>query len=569
MSGGRTPNEGVGVPPILTEGPSNPELCQLRAVLDGASDAYLCADASASIVDANRAAEALFGFRREELVGADLVALLVPVDRQDAYRDVYQQVLDVGGTEEPVESTIVRADGARVGIELSSWVTDEDGVHLTHTLYRDVTERQRLRHELADQARRLSEAQALTGVGSWEWELATDAVVWSEELDRIVGLPEGTLRSYETFIRRLHPDDRARAEAEIESAVLAGQMFSYEARIVRPDGGVRWIAAHGDAVTDDDGVVRRVRGTVQDVSERKVAQIELERLAGTDALTGLANRSELDVRLESTIDGRATTGEPVALLSLDIDGLKPVNDTHGHPAGDTVLITIAERLTECVRPSDTVARVGGDEFAVLLPGADRSHAAGIAERLVAAASEPVPLDDATTVVVGASVGIAIRGTSSTGIGELRRQADQAMYSAKRGGRGRHAVFTQSLESTSGASLTVDPRDAREWATYLTRLRSEIDRCKADGVLPAGFRAPASITRTLDLLLAAIEHLPHQPDAADLVLPDPVAFEEFIYYHGMVQDWADAQADRGVLATRRPSGADAFWAQLCETLAHRS
>lgn len=184
--------------------------------------------------------------------------------------------------------------------------------------------------------------------------------------------------SYATFSERLHPEDREWVEAEVGAAALNDSPLSYETRIVRTDGQVRWISAHGDTTTHAHGVPVRVYGTAHDITDRKLAELELERLAVTDTLTGLANRALLDTRLEVALGGSQHTGEPVSLLLLDLDGFKPVNDTHGHPAGDAVLIELSRRLSECTRPGDTLARVGGDEFALLLPGADRSDATRIA-----------------------------------------------------------------------------------------------------------------------------------------------------------------------------------------------
>lgn len=544
----------------LTES-SDAEVRRLRMILDAASDAYLCGDASGVVVHCNRAAQELLGFSREELIGAVLPEFLTPAELHADYHALYQQILADGGSREPMELIIVRPNGVEGRLERSTWVTKDDGEPHVHALYRDVTERVRLQQQLTEHARRLSEAQALARLGSWEWDLATGAVVWSDELHRIFGIDEGTPVTYTTFADRLHPDDREGVETEIDAAALNGSPLHYEARIVRTDGVVLWIAAHGDTTTDAHGVPVRLAGTVQDITDRKLTELELERLTVTDALTGLANRTLLDTRLEAALEDGQLSGEPLALLMVDLDGFKTVNDTHGHPVGDAVLVEISRRFAACIRPGDTLARVGGDEFAVLLPGADRSDASGIAQRLVDAAETPVVINDAATVTVGASVGIAVCETSCTGVGELRRQADRAMYTAKRSGRGCLVVFAPELVVTGTDRLTVRPRDARAWANYMVALRAEIAQCKDDGLLPETSRAPASVLRTLELLLATIQQLPQQREHAQLPLPERIQLEEFVFHQSMVNSWADTLADRGVLTVCQPPRATAFWTQL--------
>jgi diguanylate cyclase (GGDEF)-like protein/PAS domain S-box-containing protein len=552
--------EGVGMMSAVA-GSSNAEVHHLRMVLDAASDAYLCADASALVADCNRAAEQLFGCSRDELIGAVLPELMAPPELHEAYRALFQKLLAGAGSPEPFELPIVHPDGVEMLLEVSTWVTEFAGEPFVHALYRDVTGRMRLHEKLAEQARRLAEAQALAHLGSWGWELATDELVWSAELYRIFGIQEGAPVVLSSFVDRLHPGDQAWVEAEVNEAALHGDHLSYEARIVRPDGEVRWIAAHGDRTVDEDGVPKRLMGTAQDITDRKLAQLELERLAVTDGLTGLANRTLFDERLESALTASGRSEAPVSLLLLDLDGFKAVNDTHGHPVGDAVLVESTNRLAECIRPGDTLARIGGDEFALVLPGADVNDATRIAQRLVDAASTPVPVNDATTVTVGVSVGIAVSTTPSKRVGELRREADRAMYTAKHRGRGRHFVFTADMEPAGAGSLTVRPRDAHAWADYMVALRAEIAQRKRDGAISENSRAPASATRTLQLLLAAIEHLPHQREDAELPLPERIQLEEFVFHHSMAQDWADTLVADGVLSTRRPPRADAFWTQL--------
>lgn len=278
-------------------------------------------------------------------------------------------------------------------------------------------------------------------------------------------------------------------------------------------------------------------------------------------MTGLSNRTLFADRLDHALGASVRTGEPVALLVLDLDGFKPVNDTHGHCAGDAVLVQIADRLQRCTRPGDTLARLGGDEFALVLPGADRSAAIATAQRLIASVSTPVAVGRVGDITVGASVGIAVSSVPPCGLAEMRREVGLALYTAKRAGRGRHEVYSAALNDAASGCLPVDPRDAWSWARYMRALRADIADRKTEGSLPQLTRAPESTLRTLQVLLAAIEHLPSDAAQAVLALPERTSLAEFVFHQSMVHGWADSLVRRGILTTRRPLSASRFWSRL--------
>jgi diguanylate cyclase (GGDEF)-like protein/PAS domain S-box-containing protein len=244
------------------------------------------------------------------------------------------------------------------------------------------------------------------------------------------GRPVGTL---------CHPDDAARL-ADLVADPGTGPLLNVRLRTA--DGDHRWFDVEARDLSDD-AQVGGVLLTYHEVGERKVLQDELGHQATHDGLTGLANRAELATRLEAlVVDGRPV--RPFALLYLDLDRFKPVNDTLGHDAGDHVLVTIAERLRAAAPAGSLVARVGGDEFAVVLDGADGHAAVRTAEALLAGVREAVAVGD-TLVDLDVSIGIALAdpdvGLHSAE--ELVRQADEAMYRAKTGGRGRFNVAPTS------------------------------------------------------------------------------------------------------------------------------
>jgi diguanylate cyclase (GGDEF)-like protein/PAS domain S-box-containing protein len=206
-------------------------------------------------------------------------------------------------------------------------------------------------------------------------------------------------------------------------------------------GQLRHLVLHGKRFTGDDGQPQGWRGVLADVTERVSSQQRLHQMAHSDPLTGLANR----LTLREALDTHLVQGKRGALLSLDLDDFKGVNDTLGHTAGDQLLSSVAQRLRDCLRPGDLVARLGGDEFAVLMQHGSRTEdAEALAERLIGAISQPFDLQG-RHLRIGGSVGVAMFGGSgSAAAEEIFVRADMALYAAKAAGRGRHVVYLPAL-----------------------------------------------------------------------------------------------------------------------------
>ncbi|MFA7386426.1 MAG: GGDEF domain-containing protein [Thiohalobacteraceae bacterium] len=244
--------------------------------------------------------------------------------------------------------------------------------------------------------------------------------------------------SYDDLI---HPDDRPLVQAAIRDAIIDRTAYRVEYRIRSTDGRTRWVAERGRASYSETGHPRWLDGVILDIDDRKRAEIAIHELAFQDALTDLPNRRLLLDRLEHQLAISGRTGRPGALLFIDMDNFKTVNDTFGHAVGDLLLIEVACRLRATVRESDTVARIGGDEFVVMLDELSGTCAeapalaADIAQKILEELNRPYDLRGHQCISTP-SIGIALFCGQDLSPDQLIRRADQAMYQAKSAGRNR-------------------------------------------------------------------------------------------------------------------------------------
>jgi len=245
------------------------------------------------------------------------------------------------------------------------------------------------------------------------------------------------------FLKVLHPDDRDRVVAEARRANESGERFVSEYRVVAKDGSVVWIRDESTTYTEDGKAVHS-QGYMLDITRRREAEEELRRLAWSDPLTGLPNRAQLVEQLSA-----GATDASRALLFFDLDDFKTINDSLGHLVGDGVLVELARRIGSVIRDGDLVARIGGDEFAVLAQMADTDLLETLAERLLAAVAEPLVLDG-RELRLGASIGIA----TGAGAEDLLRNADLAMYEAKRRGGDGFAFFAPGMHAAAERRLAL-------------------------------------------------------------------------------------------------------------------
>lgn len=325
-------------------------------------------------------------------------------------------------------------------------------------LMHEIGERQQLEASLRASVSRYALAAAATNDGLWDWDLVRDSVFYSPRWQAMIGYEDGEMGTAPAeWLDRVAIEDRPVLQRAIEQH-LAGHspQLAVEYRIRHRDGQLRWMACRGLAVHEGGRPVR-LAGSHSDITERRHAEQRLRHEALHDSLTGLANRALFAERLRQSL-ARFKRNDDLtfAVLYLDLDRFKAVNDSLGHLAGDELLIGVAQRLASCVRASDAVAkldkgdlaRLGGDEFVVLLEGLrSEADALRVADRLIAAVSEPFHIGS-TSIVVGASIGVALARHDYQGADALLRDADIALYQAKSRGKGRYEVFNRDMHTTA-------------------------------------------------------------------------------------------------------------------------
>ena len=300
-------------------------------------------------------------------------------------------------------------------------------------------------------------SEPVSNHGSWELDLDSQAVRWSPALYRIHGVSPDEFRLERDTVRALiHPDDRDVYGRVIDQAITARAPFACQHRIVLPGGGERVVLVRGAYLDGDDGR-RRLIGTTQDVTGRAGDEERLWHLANHDSLSGLFNRRRFMEELSREVAFAQRSGEPGAVLMLDLDRFKDINDTLGHMAGDGLLTRVAEQLRGRLRSTDTLARLGGDEFAVVLPGCPIDQARRIAAEILDTLNR-----HASVQIAGierrltASIGVAPFGPGRAhSADELLIEADLAMYRAKAAGRGVVEVFGEEMRAELAARMGME------------------------------------------------------------------------------------------------------------------
>lgn len=298
--------------------------------------------------------------------------------------------------------------------------------------------RRQVRAALRDKEYLLLESQRIARLGSWHYVLTTGKLSWSDEAYRIYGVsPDTFTPNVESLLNMIHPDDRPAMQAWIANCAADKKPDTLEFRIILPDGTVRFLNGYGELRHGAGNNPHHMIGIVHDITERKQLEGELKRQARTDVLTGLNNRRHFLELAEQELARAKRLGEQISVLMLDVDHFKLFNDTYGHHVGDMVLQKLSEVCVHTLREIDIPGRLGGEEFAILLPETKGEQALEVAERLrLAAAGAAVPLEQGGSVRFTVSIGVACFVATDARVDDVLRRADAALYAAKNAGRNR-------------------------------------------------------------------------------------------------------------------------------------
>ncbi|MDW3204424.1 MAG: EAL domain-containing protein [Alphaproteobacteria bacterium] len=426
------------------------------------SDGLTAVDAEGRVLNWNRRFLDLFGMTDSDVdAGRNLRAVLrdaiAPEDaaavEQAFDRTDWDAPAPTGPDGQPAIE-LVQLSGDR-WLQLSHRAIPGQGYVITYT---DVTERTRVAEALRQSEERYALAAAGANDGLWDWDIAADRLYTSPRWREMLGLGRDPLSERpDEWLDRVHPSDIEELEVAIQEH-LGGRTehLQKEFRILHADGAYLWTLARAIAVRDDEGQAVRLTGSLTDITERKRAEEKLIRDALYDTVTGLPNRALfLDRIAQEKRRHPDPSGDPFAVLLFDLDRFKVVNDSLGHDLGDALLIEVARRLESTIRPGDSVARLSGDEFGVLMTGVSGREA-------IQDAVHWLQSDIAAAFVIGdqeiftsACVGIALPSLGFADAEEMLRAADIAMYKAKDLGQSSTAVFDPQMQSRAITQMQLE------------------------------------------------------------------------------------------------------------------
>lgn len=425
--------------------------------LDGM--AYRCHnDAAWTMLFVSQGCFALTGYRPQDLLLHGSVTweqITWPADRANVRASIERALL--AGERFAVEYRIVTRSGdAKWVLEKGMAVPDETGRWVIEGFVQDITQIRLVQQALGHAEQRYRHIFEHASEGIFQTSQEGRYLAANLALAQMYGYatPQALMEGMSNLEHGLYVDASRRHEF-CQLMALHGKVLNFESEVYRCDGTRIWISENAHVVRDGTGQLVCYEGTVQDITERKHYQQQLERQANYDFLTGLPNRNLLADRLEQAISRVQRSGGFLAVVLMDLDGFKFVNDTLGHAAGDELLVVVAQRLRHSLRSSDTVARQGGDEFVLVLNGGEHIETTiSLLDRILDVVRQPIELQG-RELQIGASLGVALYQHGHDNAETLLKHADMAMYAAKKRGRNNFQFFSPELNHMAQERLTLE------------------------------------------------------------------------------------------------------------------
>jgi diguanylate cyclase (GGDEF)-like protein/PAS domain S-box-containing protein len=377
-------------------------------------------------------------------------------------------------TEDDERKLLSLADYATVALENANFV---------QLVQSEIEERRRIEQALRESEERYELAVRGANDGLWDWDLLTDEIYFSPRWKEMLGYEKEEIKNDSNeWFKRIHPEDVEKTRLDIANHINdVTPHFENEHRMLHKDGSYRWMLSRGIAVKENGGFTTRMAGSQADIHARKQAEDKLLYDAFYDSLTNLPNRALFMDRLQYTVERAKRKPDYLfAVLFLDLDRFKDVNDSLGHMCGDELLVIIAEKLKIGRRSTDTVARHGGDEFVILLEDiSDVSDASQVANLIINEMAKPIHFKG-QKIYISTSIGIVISLTGYNSPDDILRDADIAMYSAKANGRNRFEIFDQKMRDKIMSRLAIEAElrhavDNQELQVYYQPIVSLDDR----------------------------------------------------------------------------------------------
>ncbi|HEX5394168.1 MAG TPA: EAL domain-containing protein, partial [Rhodocyclaceae bacterium] len=347
-------------------------------------------------------------------------------------------------TDYVVEKRCRRKDGSQVWVRITSSLLHDAGLAHCISIVEDISKRQQAEAALLQSEERLRYVTDAAGVGSWDWDIATDRLEWSDRCKAIFGVAQDEPLSYQRFMDTIGPEEQGRVAAAVQRALEGEGDYELEFPVIWPCGTGHWVHAKGRVAFDAIGKPLRMAGIVIDITARKSMEDAVRRLSLHDVLTGLPNRSLIYEYGDHMLSQAQRGDGRVAFIFVDLDHFKPINDNYGHDAGDAVLKEVARRLSDCVRGEDFVGRLGGDEFLAVLSHINNAdNAARVALQVLKKLDQPISFGE-LSLQVSPSIGLAVSPEDGNTVDELIKNADTAMYHAKVIGRNNYQFFRPEM-----------------------------------------------------------------------------------------------------------------------------